>query len=190
MNNVAVFLLAVALIPPYSASGMDSRMQAGVPEDDIMLNSAALFNDSLIESGWYADENETEWTGNSIFDVINEALDNQVMDIKIRMFRYRISTYNENRELTAQEVNSLQNDIAGHIKMNEALRLEYNAGNITAEHYAAALKQSEREVRYSIKLVKEIAKIAGIELKNESSGMRSENISKMKDEGIKEQVKT
>ncbi len=133
---------------------------------------------SRIEFRWYVNVYENgENRGESVFDVINDALENELTDIKIRMFKYQISKHGGLDDFTLQKVNTMHDEMAGRKMMRESLQQEFRMGNITIEEYAAALKKAQREAKYSLKFAKEMARFTLIELKNENLSREFENFS-------------
>jgi len=94
------------------------------------------------------------YRGGSLFDVIDDALENHVTDIKIRMFKYKIAKNGGKSEISAQKVNQLHDEIAKRQMTREALRDEFKAGNISAEQYVAAIKQVQRDANITQNLQK------------------------------------
>ncbi len=139
--------------------------------------------DTSIEFRWYVNVYEIGgYRGGNLFDVIDDALENHVTDIKIRMFKYKIAKNGGNSAISAQKVNQLHDEIAKRQMTREALREEFKAGNISVEQYVAAIKQVQRDAKYNTKLAKEYAKIAKEDLKDEKSGKDLEDISELETE--------
>lgn len=142
--------------------------------------------DSRVELRWYVDVYETgKYSGRNIFEIIEDALDNQFIDIRIRMYRYHIAQHEGNAEIVAEKVNLLHDAIAKRQMTREALRLEFMAGNITVDEYVAALKQVQRDAKYDMKFAKQMAKIAKEDLKDEMLEKKLDEISEI-DEDEKE----
>ncbi len=134
--------------------------------------------DSQTEFRWYVNVYATgEGDGGSVFDLLNEALENELLDIKIRIFKDQISKYGDSGDFIAQKVDALHEEIATRQRMRDALRQEFKEGNITIEEYVAVLKMAQREAKYNIKFMEEMAEFARIELKNENLSREFENIS-------------
>lgn len=147
-------------------------------------------NEAQVEFRWYVNVYEIGgYRGGSIFDIIDDALENHVTDIKIRMFKYKIAKHGANASFIAQKVNRLHDEIAKRQMSREALRLEFMAGNMTAQQYVAALKQAQRDAKSNIKLANEMAKIAKEDLKDEKLSKKFENISGVDDDRNKGKVK-
>ncbi len=144
-------------------------------------------NDTRVEFRWYVNVYRIgeEHGSGSIFDIIDDALENHVTDIKIRMFRYQIAKHAGKSEIAAWKVNQLHDEIAKRQMTREALRAEFKAGNITSENYTAALKQVQREAKYNSKLVKGYAKISIEDLKDDKSKDDFKNISEMENKNDK-----
>ena len=139
--------------------------------------------DTTIEFRWYVNVYEIGgYRGGNLFDVIDDALENHVTDIKIRMFKYKIAKDGGKSAISAQKVNQLHDEIAKRQMTREALREEFKAGNISAGQYVAAIKQVQRDAKYNSKLAKDYAKIAKEELKDEKSG--KEDISELETEKV------
>jgi hypothetical protein len=139
-------------------------------------------NDTRVEFRWYVNvyrKGEEEHGSGSIFDIIDDAIENHVTDIKIRMFKYKIAKHAGKSEIAAQKVNQLHDEIAKRQMTREALRAEFKAGNITAENYTAAMKQLQREAKYNSKLAKGYAKISIEDLKDDKSENDFKKISEM-----------
>ena len=139
-------------------------------------------NDARVEFRWYVNVyriGEEEHGSGSIFDIIDDALENHVTDIKIRMFKYKIAKNTGKSGIAIQKVNQLHDEIAKRQMTREALRAEFKAGNITAEIYTAALKQAQREAKYNSKLAKGYAKISIEDLKDDKSEEDFKKISEM-----------
>jgi hypothetical protein len=139
-------------------------------------------NDTRVEFRWYVNVyriGEEEHGSGSIFDIIDDALENHVTDIKIRMFKYKIAKHAGKSEIAAQKVNQLHDEIAKRQMTREALRAEFKAGIITAEIYTAAMKQVQREAKYNSKLAEGCAKISIEDLKDDKSENDFKKISEM-----------
>jgi hypothetical protein len=154
----------------------DSRLGAHT----IIFNGSN--NDTRVEFRWYVNVyriGEEEHGSGSIFDIIDDALENHVTDIKIRMFKYKIAKHAGKSEIAAQKVNQLHDEIAKRQMTREALRAEFKAGIITAEIYTAAMKQVQREAKYNSKLAEGCAKISIEDLKDDKSENDFKKISEM-----------
>jgi hypothetical protein len=126
-------------------------------------------SDTKVEFRWYVNVyREGTYSGGNLFDLIDEALENHVTDLKIRMFKYKIAKGNGKSDYAARKVNQLHNEIAKRQMTREALRIEYKAGNITMEEYVAALKQVQLDAKYNSKLAKGYANIVKDNKDNES----------------------
>jgi hypothetical protein len=135
-------------------------------------------NDTMVEFRWYVNVyREGTYSGGDIFEIIDDALENHVTDIKIRMFKNKIAKHGGKSAIAAQKVNQLHNEIAKRQMTREALRAEFKAGNITSEEYAAAMKQVQRDAKYNSKLAKEYAKIAKEDMKDDESEKNFKKIS-------------
>jgi hypothetical protein len=148
-------------------------------------------NDTRVEFRWYVNVyriGEEEHGSGSIFDIIDDALENHVTDIKIRMFKYKIAKHAGKSEIAALKVNQLHDEIAKRQMTREALRAEFKAGNITHDEYTAALKQVQREAKYNSKLAKEYAKISKEELKDDKSEEDFKKISEVESKKDKKKV--
>lgn len=131
-----------------------------------------------VEFRWYANVYEIgTYSGGNIFDIIDDALEYHVTDIKIRMFKYKVAKHGGNAELVAQKVNSLHDSIAKRQMTREALRLELKAGNITSREYTAAIKQAQRDAKADSLLSRKLAKIARDELRDNRAGDDLEQLS-------------
>lgn len=148
--------------------------------------------DTKVEFRWYVNVYEIGgYSGGSLFDVIDDALENHVTDIKIRMFKYKIEKHGNNKSaIIAQKVNQLHDEIAKRQMTREALRDEFKNGNITHENYTAALKQVQRDAKFNSQFAKEMAKIATDELKDVKSAKEFENISAAENKNKKEEKVT
>jgi hypothetical protein len=139
-------------------------------------------NNDTIEFRWYVNVyrmGEKEHGSGSIFDIIDDALENHVTDIKIRLFKYKIAKHPGKSEIAAQKVNQLHDEIAKRQMTREALRDEFKAGNITDEDYTEAMKKVQREAKYNSKLAKEYAKISIEDLKDDKYEDDFKKISEM-----------
>jgi hypothetical protein len=126
-------------------------------------------SDTKVEFRWYVNVyREGTYSGGNLFDLIDESLENHVTDLKIRMFKYKLTKGNGKSDYAAQKVNQLHNEIAKRQMTREALRIEYKAGNITFEQYVAALKQVQLDAKYNSKLAKGYANIVKAKRDNES----------------------
>jgi hypothetical protein len=126
-------------------------------------------SDTKVEFRWYVNVyREGTYSGGNLFDIIDEALDNHITDLKIRLFKYKVSKGNGKSDFAAQKVNQLHDEIAKRQMTREALRKEFQAGNITIEEYVAALKQVQRDAKYNSKLAKGYANIVKDNKDNES----------------------
>jgi hypothetical protein len=140
-------------------------------------------SDTKVEFRWYVNVyREGTYSGGNLFDIIDEALENHVTDLKIRMFKYKIEKGKGKSDYAAQKVNQLQNEIAKRQMTREALRIEYKAGNITIEEYVAALKQVQLDAKYNSKLAKGYANIAK-DHKDDESEKEFKKISEIEQEG-------
>lgn len=146
--------------------------------------------DTKVEFRWYVNVYEIgTYRGRSLFDVIDDALENHVTDIKIRMFKYKIAKDSGKSAIAAQKVNLLHDEIAKRQMTREALREEFKAGNISIQNYTAALKQAQRDAKYNSILAKEYAKIAKEDLKDVEAGKKLEKLSEMEDDWSKAKKK-
>jgi hypothetical protein len=126
-------------------------------------------SDTKVEFRWYVNVyREGTYSGGNLFEIIDEALDNHITDLKIRLFKYKVSKGNGKSDYAAQKVNQLHDEIAKRQMTREALRKEFQAGNITIEEYVAALKQVQRDAKYNSKLAKGYANIVKDNKDNES----------------------
>ncbi|GFO97346.1 hypothetical protein ig2599ANME_1546 [groundwater metagenome] len=135
--------------------------------------------DTKVEFRWYVNVYEIGgYRGGSLFDIIDEALENHATDIKIRMFKYKIAKGNGKSDFAARKVNQLHDEIAKRQMTREALRAEFKAGNISIEDYVAALKLVQRDAKYNSKLAKGYANIAK-DHKDDKSEKEFRNIAEM-----------
>ncbi len=138
---------------------------------------------SLIEFRWYVYVHEIGGNADgNIFDVIDDSIESHAIDINIRIFRYGISSKDDPFEFTAQKTRQMHDEIAAHQMKREELNVEFKAGNITFDEYVAAMKRVQKEVRFYMKLSKELANIARSELHNEELGREFENFSITEDD--------
>jgi len=122
---------------------------------------------SKVDFRWYVDVQENNGkAGGSVFDVINDMLENELLDIKIRMFKYQISK-NGDFDIAFQKISSLNDEMGKRRIVRESLRDEFKNGDITIDEYVASLRQAQRETKHDVKFAKEMAKFA-LELKNEN----------------------
>ncbi len=136
-----------------------------------------------VEFRWYVNVYEIGgYRGGSLFDVIDDALENHVTDLKIRMFKYKIAKHGGKSDIAAQKVNQLHDEIAKRQMTREALRMEFKAGNITIQQYTAALKQVQRDAKSNSRLAEGMAKVAIEDLKDEESGKQFKNLSEIETE--------
>jgi len=146
-------------------------------------------NDTMVEFRWYVNVyriGEDEQCSCSIFDIIDDALENHVTDIKIRMFKYKIAKHaGKKSEIAAWKVNQLHDEIAKRQMTREALRAEFKAGNITAENYTAAMKRVQRVAEYNSKLAEGYAKISIEDLKDDKFKDDFKKISEMENKNDK-----
>ncbi len=132
--------------------------------------------DTNVEFRWYVNVYEIDnYKGGSLFDVIDDALDNHATDIKVRMFKSKIAKNGYKSNVVTQKVNQLHDEISMRQMTREALRKEFKRGNITIQTYTAALKESQ----FDAKLAQEVAKIAKEELKDEESWKKFEKLSEI-----------
>jgi len=137
-------------------------------------------NSAQVEFRWYVNVYEIgEYPGGSIFDIIDDALENHVTDIKIRMFKYKIAKHEGKAAYVAEKVNRLHDEIAKRQMTREALRHEFQAGNISAGEYVAALKQAQKDAKYNMKLAEEMAKVTREVLKDEKTSSDLERLSEI-----------
>ncbi len=137
-------------------------------------------NDSVshTEFRWYVNVYENgENRAGSVFDVINDGLENELTEIRIRMFKYEISKHGDLDDFTLQKVAKVHDEIIERKMLGESMRQEFRNGNITIEAYVASLKQVQREAKYNAKFAKVMARFARIELKNENLSRKFENLS-------------
>lgn len=95
----------------------------------------------------------------NIFDIMDEALNRHVTDIKVRWFKFKLAKHEGNAELVADKVNQLHKEIAMRQMTSEALREDYKAGNIDKDQYVAALKKAhmkELNLKYEISSLTEL----------------------------------
>ncbi len=95
----------------------------------------------------------------NIFDIMDEALNRHVTDIKVRWFKFKVAKHEGNAELVADKVNQLHKEIAMRQMTREALREDYKAGNIDKDQYVAALKKAhmkELNLKYEISSLTEL----------------------------------
>lgn len=148
-------------------------------------------NDTRVEFRWYVNVyREGNYSGGGdLFEIIDDALENHVTNIKIRMFKYKIAKGNGKSAYAAQKVNQLHDEIAKRQMTREALREEFKAGNISIQNYTAALKQAQRDAKYNSILAKEYAKIAKEDLKDVEAGKKLEKLSEMENDWSKAKKK-
>lgn len=142
------------------------------------VNYNGNYSGVQIEFRWYV--NVYEIGGHvegSIFDVIDDSLDNHAIEIKIQMFRYGISGEDNYSEFTARKARQMQDEIAARQMIRESLSKEFKAGNIGFEEYVAAMKHVQKEARFYMKLSTELANITRSQLNNEKLGREFENFS-------------
>lgn len=140
-------------------------------------------HNSAVEFRWYINVYRTkENVGGNIFDVIDNALEEHIIDLKVRMFKYRIDIEGGNISYAKEEVNKLQDEITRRQSARKDLRNEFKAGNISIEDFVSAMKQSRLETKNDMKLAREMAKIAKEDLNNDKISMQFENISRMDNE--------
>jgi hypothetical protein len=136
-------------------------------------------SDTKVEFRWYVNVyQEGTYSGGDLFDIIDEALENHVTDLKIRMFKYKIAKGKGTSDYATLKVNQLHNEIAKRQMTREALRKEFKSGNITIEEYVAAMKQVQRDAKYSSKLAKGYANITN-DHKDDKYGEEFKNISEI-----------
>ncbi len=147
------------------------------------VNFNGNYSGGLVEFRWYV--NVYEIGGNidgSIFDVIDDSIDDYALDIKIRMFRYGISGEDNHSEFIARKARQLLDEIRVRQMKRESLHKQFKAGNIKFEEYVAGMKNVQKEVRFYMKLSKELANITRSELNNEELGREFENFSLTEDD--------
>ena len=128
------------------------------------------------EFRWYVNVyEEGSYSGGSIFDIIDESLENHATDIKIRMFKRNMNKHNLGVDYFAQKVNLLHDEIAKRQMTREALRKELKAGEITQEQYVAALKQAQSDAKINSKSVKGNSKSTNDNSKPEKDNSKSTN---------------
>lgn len=86
--------------------------------------------------------------GTNIFDIMDGALNKHMLDIKVRWFKFKVAKHGGNSEFVTEKVNQLHKEIAMRQMTREALRAEYEAGNIDKNQYLAALKKSNTKEQY------------------------------------------
>ena len=138
-------------------------------------------SDSQIEFRWYVNVNNIEGNGGSIFDILDNGLEDHITEIRIRLFEYHVSKNEDTEELIAKKLESMKEDMNRLQTTLDSLRLEFEAGNITVEEYAAALKQAQRDAKNYNKFAKEIAIFSKEKLGNDNLSREFENISGIDD---------
>ena len=135
-----------------------------------------------MEFRWYVNVYEIgTYSGGSIFDIIDDALENHVADIKIRMFKQKIAKH-EGVEYVTNKVNVLHDEIAKRQMTREALRKEFKAGNISAKDYVSGIKQTQKDAKFNKKLAEMMGQITTENLGNEELGQELIDISGMEDD--------
>lgn len=122
----------------------------------------------------------------SIFDVIDDVLENHAADVQVRMFRYRIAKNEDDADFVAQEVRRLNDKVSDIETERKILSRELEAGTITTKEYASAIKAVERKEKYALKQAGEMSLVVE-ELKDEELGIGFEEISKRKDHDNKKE---
>ncbi len=118
-------------------------------------------NNAQIAFRWYVNVYETgQYGGGNLFDVIDDVLENHATDIKIRMLKYTIEKHGSGSNLTAIRIKRLQDEIAG---------------------------QRSLDIKYNIKLAKEVAKIARDDMKDEGLADEFSKLSEIKSGWEKEE---
>jgi hypothetical protein len=131
-----------------------------------------------VEFRWYVNVYEIGGHAEgSIFDIIDDSLDDQALNIKVRMFRYGISGEDNQTEFASRKARQIQDAITSSQMKRESLTKEFKEGNIKFEEYVAAMKQVQKEGRFYMKLSTELADITRSQLNNEELGREFENFS-------------
>lgn len=112
-----------------------------------------------------------------LFNMIDDVLDNQVANVRIRMFKSRIAKNDNNAGFVDQEAKRLSDEISRLQTNRDILMEQLKDGTITQENYAAALEQTDREEKSIKKQASEIAKIVRENLHDEKSSADFEKIS-------------
>lgn len=142
------------------------------------VNFNGNYSGAPVEFRWYV--NVFEIGGHfegSIFDVIDDSLNDHVLDIKVRMFMNGISSEDNQSEFAATKARQMQDAISTRQMKRESLSKEFKDGNIKFEDYVATIKQVQKEARFYMKLSTELAKITRSQLNNEEAGREFENFS-------------
>ncbi len=143
-----------------------------------IVNFEGINQNSLIEFRWYVNVHEIGGrVGGSIFDIIDDSIESHAIEINIYMFRFGILDENERYGFMSQKARKMHDEIETRQMKRQALSLDFKAGNITFEEYAAAIKQVQKETRFYMKLSKEFANIIRYELNDEEAAKEFENFS-------------
>ncbi len=170
-------LLLTAIVEPAYASDTDFLFQ----EPASML---CLLNNKLCKDGTNhqnTDEKSRNVEG-GIFSVIDDALNNHVADVNVRMFRYMVEKKSDNAEFVVKEAKRLNDEVLSVQATREALGKKLNAGTITPENYAFALKKLEMEDKYNKKQANEMAKILRNDLKDVKLSNEFDKVTKTKED--------
>ena len=117
--------------------------------------------ESRVEFRWHVNVYDLEfYKEGNIFDIMDDALEDHVTDIKIRMFKRNMNKHNLGVDYFAQQVNRLHEENAKRQMTREALRKDLRADEINQSEYVAALKQAQKDAKVNTKWVKNNSKSA------------------------------
>jgi hypothetical protein len=97
-----------------------------------------------------------------LLEIIEDALENHVYDIKIRMFEYKVElapNASERAKFIRERNQFLHDEIAKLQMTKEALRKEFQVGNISVQIYVAAMHQIQRDTKNAVKGQQSVEKI-------------------------------
>ncbi|MCZ7356767.1 MAG: hypothetical protein O8C65_07525, partial [Candidatus Methanoperedens sp.] len=132
---------------------------------------------SYIAFRWYVNVYEIDhYNGGNLLDAIDDALDSQALDIKVRLMKNTIAKYGNKSNITVLRINQLQDEIIKQQNFSKELGVEFKKGNISIDTYVPSLKQAQRDTKYSMKLAGAMAKIAKEDLNDEKLALEFNKI--------------
>lgn len=188
MKNKTLLLLCVtlvltAIVEPAYASSNDLLFQE--PESLLCSLNNKFCKDKINNQSINEKIKPVE---GGIFNVIDDALNNHVADVNVRMFRYMVAKKSDNAEVVTEEAKRLNDEVLSIQTAREALGKKLKAGIITPENYALAVKNLEIEEKYNQKQASEMAKIVRDDLKDVKLSNEFDKVTKTKEDRDKKGI--
>jgi hypothetical protein len=138
-------------------------------------------NGSEVGFKWYVNVYKSgKFVEGNIFNVIDDVLENNAADIKVRIFKNKIENENTGTEFLIREINFLSDTNSNIQKTRETLRNELKANSISHEEYASAIKKIHGDEKITKKFATEMAKV----VKDKTISNQFEKISMQKEDYI------